>query len=91
MNGQGSILSGYRVLDLTDERGRLGSRYLADMGAEVIRVDEPGKGADFHWEDLGKLTVTLDIELEPGQETFKRLVESADVLTESSPPATWKG
>ena len=93
MNGQGnrgSALSGYRVLDLTDERGMLCSRYLADMGMEVIRVEKPGRSSArslFFWAtNLGKLDITLDIEVEPGQEIFKRLVESADVLVESEPP-----
>jgi benzylsuccinate CoA-transferase BbsE subunit len=86
MNRQGSALSGYRVLDLTDDKGMLCSRYLADMGAEVIRLGKPGESADFHWENLGKRAVTLDIELKPGQEIFKRLVKTADVLLESFPP-----
>ena len=83
MNGQGSIL---RVLDLTDEKGRLCARFLADMGAEVIRLEKPSESADFHWENLGKRSVTLDIELKPGQKVFKRLLETADVLLESHPP-----
>jgi len=86
MNGQGSILSGCRVLDLTDEKGSLGSRYLADMGAEVIRLEKPGRSADFHWENLGKRLITLDIELKQGQKVFRRLLETADVLVESRPP-----
>ena len=87
VNRQGSVLSGYRALDLTDERGMLCSRYLADMGAEVIRIEKPGgsSGNRFYWENLGKRAVTLDIDLKPGQEIFKRLVKSADVLVESYP------
>jgi len=37
--GNECALSGYRLLDLTDEKGKLCSRLLADMGAEVIRVE----------------------------------------------------
>ncbi len=36
------MLSGYRVLDLTDERAQLGAFVLAQMGAEVIAVEPPG-------------------------------------------------
>ena len=39
---KGTILPGYRVLDLTDEKGRLCARLLAGMGARVIRVEKPG-------------------------------------------------
>jgi len=86
MNGQGSILSGCRVLDLTDEKGMLCGRCLADMGAEVIRLEKPGKSVDFHWENLGKRLVTLDIELKQGQDTFRRLLKTADILVESHTP-----
>ncbi len=40
---ENSVLSGYRVLDLTDERGIFCSRLLADMGAAVIRVEKVGR------------------------------------------------
>lgn len=83
MNGHGSIL---RVLDLTDDQGRLCARLLADMGAEVVRIEKPASSTGFHWEDLGKLSVTLDIELKPGQREFRRLLKTADVLVESHLP-----
>ena len=39
------LLEVYRVLDLTDVRGQLGGMILADLGADVIRVEQPG-GSD---------------------------------------------
>ena len=87
---RGSVLSGHRVLDLADEKGTFCSRLLADMGAEVIRVEKPGGDSarsPFSWEtSLGKLDITLNIEAKPGQGIFKRLVKTADVVVESHPP-----
>jgi len=81
-------LSGYRVLDLTDDKGRLCSRLLADMGAEVIRVEKPGMGSVgiFDEANRGKLDITLNIEGKLGQDIFRRLVKTADVVVESYPP-----
>ena len=39
------MLSPYRILDLTDERGELAAMILGDLGADVIRV-EPPEGSD---------------------------------------------
>jgi crotonobetainyl-CoA:carnitine CoA-transferase CaiB-like acyl-CoA transferase len=36
------VLSPYRVLDLTDERGLLCGQVLGDLGADVIAVEPPG-------------------------------------------------
>ena len=37
-----SMLSPYRVLDLTDEKGLLCGKILGDMGADVIKIEKPG-------------------------------------------------
>jgi len=84
-------LSGYRVLDLTDEKGMLGARLLADMGAGVIRVEKPGvpSGRDtpeFYYLNAGKQSISLDLEKEAGREVLRRLVRTADVLVETEPP-----
>ena len=41
----GPFLSPYRVLDLTDERGILCGKILADLGADVVQVEPPGGSA----------------------------------------------
>jgi crotonobetainyl-CoA:carnitine CoA-transferase CaiB-like acyl-CoA transferase len=86
--GREGALSGYRVLDLTDEKGVLCSRLLADMGAEVIRVEKPSVDSVGIIEEVnrGELDITLNIESKLGQDIFKRLIETADVMVESYPP-----
>ena len=44
-SGEQELLSPYRVLDLTDEKGMLCGRLLADMGADVIKVEPSGGDA----------------------------------------------
>jgi len=89
LNSDGA-LSGYRVLDLTDEKGMFCSRLLADMGAQVIRVEKPRRDSAqspfFRATNAGKLDITLNIGVEKGREIFKRLVGAADVLVESYQP-----
>ena len=38
----GGLLSDVRVLDLSDEKGSFCSKLLADMGANVIKIEAPG-------------------------------------------------
>lgn len=93
MNRQGyreAVLPRYCVLDIADEKGMFCSRLLADMGADVIRVEKPDEGwtgSSFYlMTNPGKRSITLNIEARQGQEIFKRLVEKADVVVESFPP-----
>jgi crotonobetainyl-CoA:carnitine CoA-transferase CaiB-like acyl-CoA transferase len=78
------------------------SLLFADLGAEVIKVEEPGLG-DYgrltrpHWGDSGvgayflllnrnKKSLSLNLKTEGGKTAFRRLVETADVLLESFRP-----
>ena len=89
-DGKKGALSDYRVLDLTDKRGMLCSRLLADMGARVIRVEKPADNLaqkhPYQPDNLGKRSVTLNLTVRRGQEIFNKLVETADVVVESYPP-----
>jgi crotonobetainyl-CoA:carnitine CoA-transferase CaiB-like acyl-CoA transferase len=92
-------LAGVRVLDLTRHvsGGQLGL-VLADLGADVIKIEQPGKGDglrriavkgyDAYWRAYGrnKKSVALNLRDERGRELLMRLVEGADVLTENFTP-----
>lgn len=76
-------LSGLRVLDLTRVlAGPVATRFLAGLGAEVLRLDPPG------WEEpavvpdviLGKRCARLDLACAAGRERFRELLSGADVL-----------
>ncbi|MBI4296713.1 MAG: CoA transferase [Chloroflexi bacterium] len=88
-------LSGYRVLDLTDDKGMFCARLLADMGAKVVRIEKPGSERDddlFHLAtNLGKHIQTFDITTKRGITRLKRLVKTADILVESYSPGFLKG
>ena len=96
-------LEGIRVVDLSRVlAGPYCSLLLADMGAEVIKVEEPGHGDDtrawppfaggeatyFMSVNRGKKSLTLDLKTEAGKEILRRLLASADVLLENFRPGT---
>jgi crotonobetainyl-CoA:carnitine CoA-transferase CaiB-like acyl-CoA transferase len=98
------LLGKITVLDLADERASFCSRLMADLGARVIKVEEPGgepsrkngpylngsrhplRSLSFFYNNLNKLSITLDIEKEEGKAIFLRIVEEADVVVETFPP-----
>jgi alpha-methylacyl-CoA racemase len=88
------LLSGVRVLDLSRLLpGPFCSLYLAQLGAEVIKIEEPN-GGDYAREskelfaqvNRGKKSVTLDLRQAADVETFKQLVATADVVLDSFRP-----
>ncbi|MFJ9116344.1 CaiB/BaiF CoA transferase family protein [Streptomyces sp. NPDC102394] len=96
-------LAGLRVLDLaTLFAGPLAATMLGDFGAEVIKVEHPGKpdpsrghgpskdGIGLWWKILGrnKRTITLDLSKRGGRATLLRLAAEADVLIENFRPGT---
>jgi crotonobetainyl-CoA:carnitine CoA-transferase CaiB-like acyl-CoA transferase len=99
-------LVGLRVLDLGTRIGApFAATLLADLGADVIKVELPGQG-DFmrtigpfdqghslFWavEGRGKRSVTLDLRTPAGQALAKRLVALADVVVENFQPGTLEG
>src|SRR5580698_3704057 len=89
-------LSNIRVLDLTLARaGPTCVRHLADWGADVIRIEPPGKGGsgdellgyrngpDYQNLHRNKRMVNLDLKAPEGHAAFMRLVMDADVIVEN--------
>lgn len=89
-----TLLAGIRVLDLSRLLpGPFCSLYLAQMGAEVIKIEEPdggdyarGMGELFAQVNRGKKSVTLDLRDAEDREAFLALVDDADVVLESFRP-----
>ncbi len=90
-------LDGIRVLDLTRLLpGPYATQLLADMGADVIKVEQPGRGdyardmddgtGVFQAVNRGKRSIALDLSSEDGQEAFHRLAADADVVVETFRP-----
>jgi crotonobetainyl-CoA:carnitine CoA-transferase CaiB-like acyl-CoA transferase len=94
-------LAGVRVLDLTRLLpGGYCTLLLADMGADVVKIEEPGKGDYIRWTppmvgeestahralNRGKRSVTLNLKTPQGVDLLKRLAEGFDVLVESFRP-----
>ncbi len=83
------MLSPYRVLDLTDRNAQLGPMMLADLGADVIRVEPPGgveRDVRYHVYNRGKRAVTCDLDSAEGRAAFLELVRSADFVFENAGP-----
>jgi alpha-methylacyl-CoA racemase len=59
---------------------------LADLGADVIRVDRPGRASRDDLLNRGKRSVLVDLKSEGGREVVLRLAERADVLIEGYRP-----
>ena len=98
-------LEGIRVLDIgTLIAGPFGATMLGDFGAEVIKVEQPGRGdalrgtpqpdgsasRSTNWlvEARNKKSVTLNLRVEAGQNILKEMIRKADVLFENFTPGT---
>ncbi len=94
-------LQGIRILDLTRLLpGPLGTMLMADMGAEVIKIEDPQKpdyvrnfppfqnGVSLNYLSFNrsKLSVTIDLNSEEGKKEFFELVKTADVVIEQFRP-----
>lgn len=98
-------LKGLKVLDLTRVlAGPFATMILADLGAEVIKVEMPGSGDDarhfgpyqngesayFMSLNRNKQSVTLNLKAEEGKDILREMVKQVDVLVENFKPGTMK-
>jgi crotonobetainyl-CoA:carnitine CoA-transferase CaiB-like acyl-CoA transferase len=93
-------LEGIRVLELGHTvMGPTAGLVLADMGADVYKVERTGKGDDTRWLkgfgagfficfNRNKKSLSLDLKSDQGKELLLKLVEKADVLIENYGPET---
>ncbi|WP_321325446.1 CoA transferase [uncultured Parasphingorhabdus sp.] len=94
-------LSGLRVVELGQLlAGPFCGQLLGDMGAEVIKVEPPGKGDPMRdwgqgkekvqWEVIArnKKSVTANLRLPEGQDIVRKLIGTADILIENFKPGT---
>ena len=96
-------LKGIRVLDLTRIlAGPYATMLLRDLGAEVVKIEQPGSGDEardfgpfkndfslyFMSVNRGKKSVTLNLKSPRGKEIFLELVKGSDILVENFRPGT---
>ncbi len=97
-NRAGMPLAGIRVLDISNFLAApMATMYLADFGADVIKVERPGTGDEVrYWGESkdgvglyykvinrGKKSVTLDLRTPFGADVVKRLIPDIDVIVEN--------
>jgi crotonobetainyl-CoA:carnitine CoA-transferase CaiB-like acyl-CoA transferase len=99
-----SVLAGLKVIDLTQNvAGPFCTQILGDMGAEVIKVERPGRGDDTRdWRppEIGqksstflalnrnKRSICVDLDSADGLEILRKLAASADIIVHSMKPGS---
>ncbi|MEE8499867.1 MAG: formyl-CoA transferase [Kiloniellales bacterium] len=102
LNGTGKALEGVRVLDMTHvQSGPSCTQILAWLGADVIKVELPGRGditraqlrdlpdvdsLYFTMLNCNKRSITLNTKTEKGKEIFRKLIEVCDIMAENFAP-----
>ena len=79
-------LAGIKVLDLCIIlAGPTCGRSLAELGADVIKIDDPGRGGVLYHHDInrGKRSILIDLKTPGGLDVFWQLVDDADVIVQN--------
>src|SRR5262245_42660551 len=96
-------LSGVKVLDISNFLAApMSTMFLADFGADVVKVERPGRGDELRFwgenkDGVGlyykvinrnKRAITLDLHTPLGVEVVKKLVADVDIVVENYRPGT---
>lgn len=99
------VFEGIRVVDFTNNvAGPCATAMLADMGAEVIKIERPVAGDDsrgiaprlegqslqFNWFNRGKKSIELSLKDAEAQQLLLRMIADADIVVESFKPGQMK-
>lgn len=83
-----------RVLEISSPIAAVAGRFLADAGAEVVKVEAPGVGAPAggetlalrRYQDTDKRSITLDLGSAAGRDLLARLAPRFDIVVEAGEP-----
>ncbi|MCH8284423.1 MAG: CoA transferase, partial [Chloroflexi bacterium] len=95
--GPPGLLDQFRVLDLTDAKGQLAGKILGDMGADVVKIEEPklgdetrswtpfwnGESTQFVSFNRNKRSLAINLKEPEGVEIVLALAADADIMVES--------
>ena len=85
------LLEPYRVIDCTGQLGWLTGRFLADLGADVIKIEPPGASLDapgWRADNVNKRLLTLDLTSASGKSLFLKMLAQVDFLIETALPGS---
>jgi crotonobetainyl-CoA:carnitine CoA-transferase CaiB-like acyl-CoA transferase len=99
-----NFLQGIKVVDFTQfEAGTTSTEVLAWFGAEVVKIENPGRGDPgrrlrpgkpdddpwyFHQFNVNKKSITLNLKSPKGLEIVKEMIKKADIMAENMAPGT---
>jgi crotonobetainyl-CoA:carnitine CoA-transferase CaiB-like acyl-CoA transferase len=104
--GEGMLLNGIKVVSFCHFlQGPAAAQYLADMGADVIKVEPPGGAHERHWSganvyvegvsgfflcaNRNKRSIAIDLKSDAGKEVARRIISEADVVMENFRPGVF--